>query len=77
MTFSGIFLYDSADRSLNGFNNRVLFSLFWFLFEDVSVKERINDWNFDYLIFQKAYIAITFFWYCICTKLDIYNYYAI
>ena len=43
MTFSGVFLYDSADRSLNGFNNRVVFSLFWFLFEDVSVKERINN----------------------------------
>ena len=53
MTFSGLVLLDSADRSLNwlnnnlrlggGFKNKVLFSLFWFASEDASVRERIND----------------------------------
>ena len=53
ITFSGLVLLDSAARLLKllnnklrlggGFNNKVLFSLFWFASEDASVKERTND----------------------------------
>lgn len=52
MTLSGLVLFDPADASLNwlnnklrlggGFNNRVLFSLFWFTSEDAAVKQRGN-----------------------------------
>ena len=52
MTFSGLVLFD-FDRLLNwlnnklrlegGFNNKVLFSLFWFPSEDASMKEIAND----------------------------------
>lgn len=53
MSFSRLVPFNPVDMSLNwlnnklrlagGFNNRVLFSLFWFTSEDAAVKEIIND----------------------------------